>query len=145
MEIIVDHKREFRIGLLYLLCAIITAVMFYLLREQFVSTAPLYIIVLAEFLLTAWMLIKGKTYEKLNAEGITVTAPLKTATYSWQQVQQYGIDLVPVQRGSKVYLAQKEPVISVVTDTRKLKLPYREDVLQCLSHYKGAAAYDKRQ
>lgn len=144
MEVVIEHKGEFRAGLLYLLCTGLNAVIFYILREYFVSVGILCVVVLAELLLSAGMLIKGKTRETLNAEGITVTSPLRTRVYSWHQIRQYGVDMVLVKQGGKVNFSNKKPVISVKTETGKLKLPGREDVLSCLIHYKGKPSYDKR-
>jgi len=144
MEVVIEHKEEFRTGLLYLFCTGLNAVLFYILRESFVSVEILYVLVLAELLLSVGMLIKGKTRETLNAEGITVTSPLRTTVYSWCQIRQYGVDMVLVKQGGKANLTNRKPIISVKTETGKLKLPCREDVLSCLARYKGEPAYDKR-
>ena len=144
MEVKIEHKGAFRSGIIYLCSAVILAIVFYFTRDSYAHLGIVYFFVFLEVLVACWFLLKGKSYEILNAEGITVTSPLKTVTYSWQQVQRYGVDMVPVKRGTKVYLSQTEPVISVFTETKKLRLTYREDVMSCLARYKGAPAYDKR-
>ena len=146
MEVKIEHKDAFRRGIRYLCCTVILAVLFYFTRAQFASTEAVYMIIIlaVELIVSLWFLIRGKSYEILNAEGITAVSLFQTVTYSWHQVEKYGVDMVPVKRGTKVYLSQTEPVISVYTDRKKFRLSYREDVMSCLAHYKGEPAYDKR-
>ena len=144
MEVKIEHKDAFARGILYLCCTVILAVLFYFTRASYVSMELIYIIITAELVVSIWFLIKGKTYEIINAEGITTVSLFRTVTYSWQQVQEYGVDMVTVKRGTKVYMFQTEPAITVLTETKKLTFPYREDIMSCLAHYKGEPAYDKR-
>ena len=144
MEVKIEHKDAFRRGILYLCCTVILAVLFYFTRAQFASIEAVYIILAVELIVSLWFLIRGKSYVIMNAEGITAVSLFQTVTYSWHQVEKYGVDMVTVKRGTKVYMFQTEPAITVLIETKKLTFPCREDIMSCLACYKGAPAYDKR-
>ena len=143
MSVLVEHKESYRAGVLWVIAGVVTAVGIYKESEGFAFAA--YWLVILQLLFAVYLFLKGKSQEILNAEGIIVTSVFRTVTYPWSSVRRYGIDMVYVMRGGKVQSNQKEPKIIVYTETKKLKLVCRDDILQCLAHYKGAPDYDLRK
>ena len=134
-------------GIAYLISAVVCAVIFWLLRDQFVKpygTIVITVVVAAEFVIAIYTLLMSKGSEILDPEGITSQNPFGTKNRLWADLKKFEIGW---QYGTtKAFGMKKEkiPYIRLVfTNPRgDMRLPYREDVKQHICRYWGEPTKD---
>ena len=146
-QITLTHEAMRKQGIIYLLSTIISAVLFYVLRDQFVRPYGIIVIVIVvvlEFLISVYTLLKAKGKTVLNGEGITVTSVFGVKTYTWTYLKKFEIGW---NYGTTKLFGMKNekiPYIRLVfaTPRRILQLAYREDVDQYIRRYCGLPVKD---
>ena len=129
-------------GIMYLLGAVFSGVVFWLLRDQFVKpygTMVVIAVVALELLIAVYTLLMSMGSETLDQEGITSSNLFGTKSRLWADLQK--IEVVWQYGSSKVFGMQKEktPYIRLLFSNpyKAVRLPYREDIEQHICRFSG--------
>ena len=146
-QLIIKRDAMRKSGIIYLITAIITSVVFWFVRDQFVKpygTIAIVVVVAMEYVSAIYTLLMSKGSEILNPEGITSVSPFGTKNYLWADLKKYEIGW---QYGRTKVIGMKNEKIPYIrlffVNPRKDKrMPYREDIDQYIRHYWGTPGKD---
>ena len=146
-QLIIKRDEMRKSGILYLITAVISSVIFWYLRDQFVKpygTIAIIVVAVMEYVIAIYMLLMSKGSEILNPEGITSISPFGTKNYLWADLKKYEIGWRYGKTKVVGMKNEKLPYIRLVfVNPRKDKrLPYREDIDQYIRRYWGTPGKD---
>ena len=141
-QVIIKRDAMRKSGIVYLISAVISSVIFWFLRDQFVKpygTVAVTVVAVLEFAIAVYTLLMSKGSDTLDPEGITSISPFGTQNRLWSDLKKYEIGW---RYGTTKIVGiknEKIPYIRLVfTNPHKEKrLPYREDIDQHIRRYWG--------
>jgi len=141
-QVVVKRDDLLKKGIVYMVSTVISAIVFYYLRDQFAR--PYGIIVLAiavalELLISVYTLLKAKEKTVLDGEGITVSGVFGTKTYTWMCLKNFEIGWNYGTSKAFGVKNEKLPYIRLVFSEphRRLLFAWREDIDRCIRRYYG--------
>lgn len=145
--ITIEHKEERKQGILYLFSTLISAIVFWFMRDQFVEWAArwfLPMVVVLELLVAIYYVYASKRQEILDAEGIRRESVFGSKIYSWSDICKFEIKWEYGRQKMFAWKNEKLPYIRLVYSNprRELRFKYREDIEQCIRRFYGAPERD---
>ena len=145
--VVIEHKEERKQGIWCLFSTLISAIVFWLVRDQFVDWAARWFIpmvVVAEFLAAIYYVYASKRQEILDVEGIRKKSVFGDKTLFWSDVCKFEIKWTWGRKNRFALKNEKIPYIRLIFSNprRELRFAYREDLEQCIRQYYGAPDQD---
>lgn len=145
-KVIIKRDSMRKNGILYLCSAVVTAVLIWLLRDQFEKPVGFYVlaaVIILEFGIAIYTLVMSKGEDVLDQEGLTSHDSIGSQNHLWTDLQKFEIGY-RYGKTKPVGMKQKIPYIRLVFTNpyRVVQLPYRKDIDQHIRCYWGEPTKD---